>query len=63
MFDFLKEEDGHVIVANRIFEMGLLNMFIAEEAVGSEVFHMDRGIKVSLSQMVNSIWTWCLKSL
>lgn len=33
MFGFLKEENGHVAVANRIFEMVLLNMFIAEEAM------------------------------
>lgn len=30
MFGFLREEDGHIAVANRIFEMGLLNMFMAE---------------------------------
>lgn len=38
MFGFLKEENGHIIIANRIFEMGLLNMFITEEAVGSEAY-------------------------
>lgn len=38
MFGFLKEEEGHIAVANRIFEMGLLNMFITEEAVGSTAF-------------------------
>lgn len=38
MFGFLKETDGFVAVANRIFEMALLNMFIAEEAVNSEAF-------------------------
>lgn len=38
MFGFLKEEDGHIAVANRIFEMGLLNMFMAEEAMGSDAF-------------------------
>ncbi|MBD5458496.1 MAG: AAA family ATPase [Lachnospiraceae bacterium] len=38
MFSFLKEENGHVVVANRIFEMRLLNMFIAEEAVKSEAY-------------------------
>lgn len=38
MFGFLKEEKGFVTVANRIFEMALLNMFIAEEAVSSEAF-------------------------
>lgn len=38
MFGFLKEENGHVAVSNRIFEMVLLNMFIAEEAITSESF-------------------------
>ena len=31
MFGFLKEENGHAAVANRIFEMYLLNFFIAED--------------------------------
>lgn len=38
MFGFLKEENGRVEVANRIFEMRLLNMFITEEAVRSEAY-------------------------
>ena len=38
MFGFLKEENGCVAVANRIFEMVLLNMFAAQEAVRSEAF-------------------------
>lgn len=38
MFGFLKEENGQVTVANRIFEMRLLNMFITEEAVTSEIY-------------------------
>lgn len=38
MFGFLKETDGYVAVANRIFEMALLNMFMAKEALGSEAF-------------------------
>lgn len=38
MFGFLKEEKGQVLVANRIFEMRLLNMFITEEAVESEAY-------------------------
>ena len=38
MFGFLKEEKGCVAVANRIFEMALLNMFMVEEAAGSEAF-------------------------
>lgn len=38
MFGFLKEENGYVTIANRIFEMYLLNLFIAEESVKSEMF-------------------------
>lgn len=38
MFGFLKEEKGRVVLANRIFEMVLLNMFIAQEAIGSVAF-------------------------
>lgn len=39
MFSFLKEENGQVVMANRIFEMRLLNMFIAEESINSRAFH------------------------
>jgi len=38
MFGYLKEENGHVAIANRIFEMVLLNMFMAREAINSEVY-------------------------
>lgn len=38
MFGFLKEENGHVAVANRIFEMCLMNLFMAREAITSDVF-------------------------
>ncbi len=38
MFGFLQEKGGMVAVANRIFEMRLLNMFISEEALGSESY-------------------------
>lgn len=37
MFGFLKEENGHVAIANRMFEMCLLNLFMAEES-GSDVY-------------------------
>lgn len=43
MFGFLKEQDGYVTVANRIFEMYLLNLFIAEESVKSEIFLYGQG--------------------
>ena len=45
MFGFLKEQDGYVTVANRIFEMYLLNLFIAEESVKSELFLYGQGNK------------------
>ncbi len=38
MFGFLKEESGRVTVANRLFEMCLLNLFMAKEAIRSEVY-------------------------
>lgn len=38
MFGFLKEENGRVTMANRLFEMCLLNMFMAREAIRSEVY-------------------------
>ncbi len=38
MFGFLKEENGHVAIANRMFEMCLLNLFMAREAINSEVY-------------------------
>lgn len=38
MFGFLKEKDGQVIMANRIFEMRMLNKFITEEALKSDAF-------------------------
>ena len=38
MFSFLKEENGRIAVANRIFEMYLLNLFISEEAVKSSIY-------------------------
>lgn len=38
MFGFLKEQDGQVQIANRIFEMYLLNMFAAQDAIKSEAY-------------------------
>lgn len=40
MFGFLKEKEDQVVVANRIFEMRMLKMFIAEEAVNSDMFSL-----------------------
>ncbi len=38
MFGFLKERNGYIAVANRIFEMYLLGMFMSEEAIKSEAY-------------------------
>lgn len=38
MFGYLTEKNGHVAIANRIFEMYLLNLFMTEEAGKSEVY-------------------------
>lgn len=38
MFGYLKKEKGHVAIANRMFEMYLLNMFMAKEAIHSDVY-------------------------
>ncbi|MDE7477199.1 MAG: AAA-like domain-containing protein [Lachnospiraceae bacterium] len=38
MFGFLVEKDGHVAIANRIFEMYLLNLFMTQEAIKNEVY-------------------------
>lgn len=38
MFGYLKEKNNLVTIANRIFEMRLLNMFITEAASGSEAY-------------------------
>lgn len=38
MFGFLKEDDGRVVVANRIFEIWFYNLFIAEEALNNRTY-------------------------
>ena len=38
MFGFLREENKCVVVANRVFEMVLLDLFMAEESVSSEAY-------------------------
>ncbi len=38
MFGFLREKNGQIVIANRIFEMRLLNMFLSEESAKSEMF-------------------------
>lgn len=38
MFGFLREENGQVVLSNRIFEMYLMNLFITEESLDNKVF-------------------------
>lgn len=38
MFGFIKEENGQIVMANRIFEMRMLNLFITEESLDNAVF-------------------------
>lgn len=38
MFGYLGEDNGRVTVANRIFEMYLLDLFVAEESLNSEIY-------------------------
>lgn len=46
MFGFLAEKDGHVAIANRIFEMYLLNLFMTEEAIKSDAFSKGESDKI-----------------
>ena len=50
MFGFLKEKNGQIVVANRIFEMRMLNMLIVEESTQSDAFRQGETIR---SQFVN----------
>lgn len=38
MFGFLKEQDGSIVIANRIFEMYLMDLFMAKDSLNSEIF-------------------------
>lgn len=38
MFGYLKEEDGRAMVANRIFEMYLMDLFMSEESQNSDFY-------------------------
>ncbi|MDE7312643.1 MAG: AAA-like domain-containing protein [Eubacterium sp.] len=38
MFSYLKEENGRIVMANRMFEMYLLNLFITQESLKSQSF-------------------------
>lgn len=40
MFGYLREDNGRIVVANRIFEMSVINMLISEESVKSEAYRL-----------------------
>lgn len=52
MFGFLKEDNGQVAIANRMFEMCLLNLFMAKEAIHSEVY--ERGSRDRIGFIKNN---------
>lgn len=40
MFGYLKDDNGRIVIANRIFEMCLMNMLITEESLKSEAYRL-----------------------
>ena len=44
MFGFLKEEEGQVVIANRLFEIWFYNLFIAEETNNNPLY--DAGLQI-----------------
>lgn len=45
MFGFVKEKDGHVEIANRIFETWFYNLFISEDALSNEIYNVGLQVK------------------
>lgn len=45
MFGFLKDEDGQVAIANRIFEIWFYNLFIAQDAIDSKTYDAGQQMK------------------
>lgn len=45
MFGFLKDEDGQVAIANRIFEIWFCNLFIAQDAIDSKTYETGQQLK------------------
>ena len=45
MFGFLKEKDNQVVVANRVFETRLYNLFLSEEALGDPSYQAAEEMK------------------
>ena len=45
MFGFLKDEDGQIAIANRIFEIWFYNLFIAQDAIDSKTYDAGQQLK------------------
>lgn len=45
MFVFLKDEDGQIAIANRIFEIWFYNLFIAQDAIDSKTYDAGQQLK------------------
>ncbi len=50
MFGLLKEKDNRIVIANRIFEMRMMNMFLSEEFAENELSLYGEKIKINLLQ-------------
>ncbi len=50
---FLKDRGGQVAISNRIFEMRMLNMFVAEESVNSSAFQYGENNKPQFVQLLS----------
>lgn len=55
MFGFLKEVNGHVAIANRMFEMCLLNLFMAEESE-SDVYAQGGSDRIGFIETICLTW-------
>lgn len=53
MFGFLKEEDGQVAIANKIFEIWFYNLFIAQDAIDSKTYDAGQQLKGQLEGEVH----------
>lgn len=49
MFGFISEKDGHVEIANRIFEIWFYNLFISEDALKNQTYHAGLGAKKDMN--------------
>ena len=63
MFGFIKENDGQVVISNRIFETRLYNLFLSEELTSSVIYQTGERDKNQFVKNGILNMDWCLKSL